>query len=147
MLGLDASAAQAITQQYQVKIFPSILCFIGGILADCVAGFGELGGTDNFPTSTLINRLRQSGVLQGGGASDVSSLMSSQANRRAKTPDYDGRSQGSITGVSHVKAEIPEEAKSAIGNFKNFTNMTGGVNQSQEYDMTKHEIQKTSAYA
>lgn len=48
----------------QIKVLPTIICFIDGVAVDRVVGFEELGGKDDFPEMALTRRLIRSGVLK-----------------------------------------------------------------------------------
>jgi thioredoxin-like negative regulator of GroEL len=60
---LDAEKSPFFVQKLQVKVLPTIICFIDGVAVDRVVGFEELGGKDDFPTLALTRRLIRSGAL------------------------------------------------------------------------------------
>ena len=46
-----------------IKMLPCVIFFSNGVAFDRIIGFEELGGRDDFPTSTFERRLRNAGAL------------------------------------------------------------------------------------
>ncbi len=61
---INAEKALFFVGKLQVKVLPTIVCFVDGVAVDRLVGFEELGGRDDFPTLMLIRRLVQAKVLQ-----------------------------------------------------------------------------------
>eukprot|EP00826_Nyctotherus_ovalis_P058154 TRINITY_DN7976_c0_g1_i8.p1 TRINITY_DN7976_c0_g1~~TRINITY_DN7976_c0_g1_i8.p1 ORF type:complete len:231 (+),score=79.19 TRINITY_DN7976_c0_g1_i8:153-845(+) len=61
---INAEKAPFFVGKLQIKVLPTIVCFIDGIAVDRVVGFEDLGGKDDFPTLVLVRRLVQAKVLK-----------------------------------------------------------------------------------
>jgi thioredoxin-like negative regulator of GroEL len=69
-LNLNAEKSPFFITKLQIKVLPTIICFIDGIAVDRVVGFSDLGNKDDFPTIALTKRLINSGVLKAITASE-----------------------------------------------------------------------------
>lgn len=49
--------APFFTEKLQIQMLPCIVLFLGGVAVDRITGFEELGGKDDFKTSSLERRL------------------------------------------------------------------------------------------
>ncbi len=47
----------------QIRVLPTVLCFVDGKVVDRIVGFEELGGVDDFKTGALEKRLEKCGVI------------------------------------------------------------------------------------
>ena len=61
---IDAEKCPFFVKKLQIKVLPTIICFINGIAVDRIVGFEELGGKDDFPTLLLTRKLVAAGVLK-----------------------------------------------------------------------------------
>ena len=61
---INAEKAPFFVGKLQIKMLPTIICFIDGIAVDRIVGFEELGNKDDFPTLAMIRRLVQAKVLK-----------------------------------------------------------------------------------
>ncbi|KZP00059.1 thioredoxin-like protein [Calocera viscosa TUFC12733] len=50
-----------LVDKLHIKVLPCVICFVDGVTKDRVVGFEELGNGDEFLTSVLELRLKQSG--------------------------------------------------------------------------------------
>eukprot|EP01006_Ploeotia_vitrea_P002245 TRINITY_DN106881_c0_g1_i1.p1 TRINITY_DN106881_c0_g1~~TRINITY_DN106881_c0_g1_i1.p1 ORF type:complete len:238 (-),score=44.73 TRINITY_DN106881_c0_g1_i1:114-827(-) len=57
---LNADKAPFFVSKLGVKVLPSIILFDDGIAKDRIVGFGDLGGSDDFSTAALHNRIAKS---------------------------------------------------------------------------------------
>lgn len=61
---IDCEKAPFFVGRLQIKVLPTLVCFIDGVAVDRVVGFEELGQRDDFPTLMLIRRLVQAQVVK-----------------------------------------------------------------------------------
>ena len=52
-----------LTPPPQIRVLPTVLCFVDGKVVDRIVGFEELGGIDDFKTGALEKRLEKCGVI------------------------------------------------------------------------------------
>lgn len=84
--------APFFVEKLNIRTLPCILSFIDGVAADRIVGFQELGGKDDFSTSTVENRLLQSQVIvQHQRSIDANS--EEQQGRKARQSVYNRRMQ------------------------------------------------------
>ncbi|GMH32872.1 hypothetical protein BSKO_00706 [Bryopsis sp. KO-2023] len=60
---LCAQDAPFFATKLDIQVLPCVVLFVGGVAADRIVGFSELGEKDNFSTASLEKRLMQSGVI------------------------------------------------------------------------------------
>eukprot|EP00054_Salpingoeca_dolichothecata_P001777 m.20606 g.20606 ORF g.20606 m.20606 type:complete len:204 (+) comp12515_c0_seq2:142-753(+) len=60
---LNGEKAPFLVTKLQVRVLPTVLCFINGVVKDRLVGFEDLGNADNFKTQQLEKRLAKSGVI------------------------------------------------------------------------------------
>ncbi|KAG9395771.1 Thioredoxin [Carpediemonas membranifera] len=63
-LKLNAIHAEFFVQKLKIKTLPNLIMFREGKVVDKIIGFDELGGTDDFHTRTLENRIARAGLIQ-----------------------------------------------------------------------------------
>jgi hypothetical protein len=61
---INAEKAPFFVGKLQIKMLPTIVCFIDGVAVDRIVGFEELGNKDDFPTLAMTRRLVQAKVLK-----------------------------------------------------------------------------------
>ncbi|KZT51268.1 thioredoxin-like protein [Calocera cornea HHB12733] len=52
-----------LVDKLRIQVLPCVVCFVEGVTKDRLVGFEELGNGDEFATSVLELRLKQSGVI------------------------------------------------------------------------------------
>jgi len=67
---IDAEKAPFFVQKLLIKTLPTIVMFKDGIAIDRIVGFDDLGGSDDFDTTTMEKRLAKGGVVLAKGADD-----------------------------------------------------------------------------
>jgi thioredoxin-like negative regulator of GroEL len=60
---IDAEKTAFFVGKLQVRMLPTILCFVDGVAKDRIVGFEELGARDDFRTEVLEERLRDAEVI------------------------------------------------------------------------------------
>eukprot|EP00040_Diaphanoeca_grandis_P016428 m.84737 g.84737 ORF g.84737 m.84737 type:complete len:192 (+) comp25796_c0_seq1:152-727(+) len=69
----NADKGRWIANKLNIKVLPSVLCFIGGKVKDRVIGFEDFNNSESFETKALEERLAQCGVIHIGGAEGAAS--------------------------------------------------------------------------
>ena len=64
---IDAERAKFLVDRLRVKIMPTICLAKDGKTVDYIAGFDDLGGTDEFSTEVLEWRIARAGVIEYSG--------------------------------------------------------------------------------
>lgn len=86
---MDAERAPFFVQKLQIRMLPTIMCFVEGVAYDSVVGFEELGGKDDFPTLALTRRLVKAGVLKPKNGKESGKFKISRQNRDDSGSDCD----------------------------------------------------------
>lgn len=60
---MDATKAPFFVQKLAIKVLPSVIMFENGVAFDRLLGFSDLGGTDEFSTTSLEKRLMKHGAI------------------------------------------------------------------------------------
>ncbi|KAL0483932.1 thioredoxin domain-containing protein [Acrasis kona] len=60
---INAEKSPFFVQKLQVRMLPTIVCFINGVAKDEIVGFSQLTGSDDFKTHVLEERLREAEVI------------------------------------------------------------------------------------
>eukprot|EP00232_Nephroselmis_pyriformis_P022252 CAMPEP_0182865820 /NCGR_PEP_ID=MMETSP0034_2-20130328/7885_1 /TAXON_ID=156128 /ORGANISM="Nephroselmis pyriformis, Strain CCMP717" /LENGTH=238 /DNA_ID=CAMNT_0024998139 /DNA_START=83 /DNA_END=799 /DNA_ORIENTATION=+ len=63
-LKIHAPDCPFFVTKLQVQMLPCLVSFRNGVVCDKLAGFAELGGKDDFPTSKLEARLKKVGIVK-----------------------------------------------------------------------------------
>jgi len=78
---IDANKAPFLTKRLNIRVLPTIALILDGITIDYIRGFDDLGGSDEFATEILEQRLAQSCLVTG-----VESKAAAAARATAKPP-------------------------------------------------------------
>ncbi len=60
---LNAEKAPFFVEKLAVKVLPTIVLFKDGIALDRIVGFEEFGGSDDFKTEILAQRIAKKGII------------------------------------------------------------------------------------
>lgn len=90
-LKINAEKSPFLTERLKIFMLPTLALVKKGKVEDYVVGFDELGGTDDFSTEDLEDRLAKSGVIYGAEGR-VARPVASQSKRsvRQGTSSYSG---------------------------------------------------------
>eukprot|EP00471_Norrisiella_sphaerica_P009646 CAMPEP_0184497338 /NCGR_PEP_ID=MMETSP0113_2-20130426/36223_1 /TAXON_ID=91329 /ORGANISM="Norrisiella sphaerica, Strain BC52" /LENGTH=298 /DNA_ID=CAMNT_0026884391 /DNA_START=21 /DNA_END=917 /DNA_ORIENTATION=- len=62
-LYINAEKCPFFVQKLQIRVLPTVICFVDGVAKDRVVGFEDLGNSDEFDTEILEERLSRSGCI------------------------------------------------------------------------------------
>lgn len=96
---LNAEKSPFLANKLQIVIMPTIACMVDNKTHDMIEGFDELGGTDQFKTKTLEQRLAKRGVIDYEGDMEA----------RVKQKKSTKFGKGSIYGSTRVIYSSDEE--------------------------------------
>ena len=83
----DAEKAPFLVTKMQIKILPTVLCFVDGKVKDRLVGFEEVGNTDGFATRALELRLSHSGVIAAPADTEAEAMQAVGDVRSAEPSD------------------------------------------------------------
>eukprot|EP00467_Chlorarachnion_reptans_P003360 CAMPEP_0114513148 /NCGR_PEP_ID=MMETSP0109-20121206/15395_1 /TAXON_ID=29199 /ORGANISM="Chlorarachnion reptans, Strain CCCM449" /LENGTH=302 /DNA_ID=CAMNT_0001692961 /DNA_START=249 /DNA_END=1157 /DNA_ORIENTATION=+ len=62
-LYINAEKCPFFVKKLQIRMLPTVICFVDGVAKDRVVGFSDLGNKDDFETIVLERRLAESGCI------------------------------------------------------------------------------------
>ncbi|KAJ2920163.1 hypothetical protein MD484_g357, partial [Candolleomyces efflorescens] len=78
-----------LVEKLSIQVLPCVICFVGGVTADRLVGFEELGNSDSFDTAALELRLATSGVIQKASTSRSDPLFRVASKKKDDEDDFD----------------------------------------------------------
>lgn len=91
---INAEKAPFLAQRLNIVLLPTIVCMKDNYTLDMIEGFDELGGTDDFPTAVLEQRLSMKGaidLLDGPSKFDASEDLRNKNNRNTVRDNKEGK--------------------------------------------------------
>ncbi|KAK1922061.1 putative GTPase inhibitor [Papiliotrema laurentii] len=112
-LFLRASVADVpfLVNKFGVQVLPCVHVFVDGKGVDRLIGFEELGHTDQFTTSALEFRLRQTGALPSGPIVLANTLSSALTGREQGDSDTDSESDDELQARRKASSAVRAGAR------------------------------------